>query len=200
MERSELEELHYITPIANVGSILERGILCNASAARVEHRSVADESVQERRSDVRVPSGTKLHHYVNLYLNARNSMLYRRARGERRTDELCVLRVTTEVLNTPGTVIADCNAASDYVQFYSVDDGLAALSRVELFATYWENWRHRSRMSAEALVPSVVGPEYLTGAYVGSDLAKGRLERIASRRLPIVRNNRMFFLRDEEAQ
>lgn len=194
MERSDLKELHYITPIANVASILERGILCHAAAARVEHDSIADETVQERRSGVRVPGGIELHQYVNLYLNARNSMLYRRARGEKRTDELCVLRVDTEVLNAPRTVIADCNAASDYVQFYSVDDGLAALSKVELFATYWENWRHKSRMSAEALVPSVVGPEYLTGAYVGSHLARIGLQRVAGQRIPIVRNNHMFFL------
>ena len=194
MERSDLKELHYIAPIANVGSILDRGILCNAAAARVKHDSIADETVQERRSGVRVPGGIELHQYVNLYLNARNSMLYRRARGEKRADELCVLRVDTEVLNAPGSVIADCNAASDYVQFYSVDDGLAALSKVELFATYWENWRHKSRMSAEALVPSVVGPEYLTGAYVGSHLAKIGLQRVAGQRIPIVRNNHMFFL------
>lgn len=45
MERSDLTELHYITPIANVASILDRGILSHASAARVEHDSIADKSV-----------------------------------------------------------------------------------------------------------------------------------------------------------
>ena len=90
MERADLKELHYITPIANVASILERGILSHISATRIKHDSVADESVQERRSRVQVQGKTRLHHYVNLYLNARNPMLYRLARGEGRTDDLCV--------------------------------------------------------------------------------------------------------------
>ena len=199
MERSDLKELHYITPIANVGSILERGILCNASAARVEHRSVADESVQERRSGVRVWGKTRLHRYVNLYLNARNPMLFRLIR-EGGTNDLCVLRVASRIVDSSDVVIADSNAASDYVRFHRVDDGLAALRKEELFADYWthadpiETMRHKSRMQAEALVPSVVGPGYVTGAYVGSDLAGVGLKRVAGQRIPIVRNNHMFFL------
>lgn len=199
MERSDLKELHYITPIANVASILDRGILCNASAARVEHRSVADESVQERRSGVRVWGKTRLHHYVNLYLNARNPMLYRLIR-EGGTNDLCVLRVASRIIDSSDVVIADGNASSGYAQFHKVDDGLAALRKEELFADYWthadpiETLRHKSRMCAEALVPSVVGPEYLTGAYVSSHLARAGLQQVAGQRIPIVRNNRMFFL------
>lgn len=198
MERSDLTELHYITPISNVASILDRGILSYASAKRVKHDSVADEEVQERRSKVRVRGKTRLHRYTNLYLNARNAMLYRRLQEGRRND-LCVLKVATEVLDLPEVVIADGNAASGYAQFHSVEDGLAALRKEELFADYWthddpiETMRHRSRMQAEVLVPSVIGPEYVTEAYVGSDLAAAGLHRVVGRRIPIVRNNRMFF-------
>ena len=199
MERSDLEELHYITPITNVASILERGILSHVSAAQIEHDSIADESVQERRSKVRVRGEIKLHRYANLYLNARNSMLYLRARVNCRTDDLCVLRVATAVLDSPGVVITDCNAASGYAQFHGVDSGFAALHKEELFALRWThtNWaaerRHSSRMQAEVLVPGVIGPEYLIGAYVGSDRAKARLSQVVGRRIPIVRNNYMFF-------
>lgn len=198
MERSDLTELHYITPISNVASILDRGILSHTAAAQIDHLSIADEKVQALRSD-RVIGRAKLHNYTNLYLNARNSMLYRLARREGRTDELCVLRVATEVLDTPGVVIADRNAASGYARFHSVEDGLAALRAEELFANYWthadpiETMRHRSRMQAEVLVPSVIGPEYVTGAYAGSDLAAAGLQRVVGRKIPIVRNNHMFF-------
>ena len=198
MERSDLTELHYSTPISNVASFLDRGILSYASVKRVKHDSVADEEVQERRSKVRVRGKTRLHRYTNLYLNARNAMLYRRLQEGRRND-LCVLKVATEVLDLPEVVIADGNAASGYAQFHSVEDGLAALRKEELFADYWthddpiETMRHRSRMQAEVLVPSVIGPEYVTEAYVGSDLAAAGLHRVVGRRIPIVRNNRMFF-------
>lgn len=196
MERAELKELYYITSISNVASILDRGILCYDSATKIEHDSVADEEVQERRSHVLVLGRARLHDYANLYLNARNAMLYRRAKHEGRIDSLCVLRVATEVLNAPGVVIADCNAASSTVEFYDqIDDGLAALNKWELFAKSWENdLQRRSRMQAEVLVPGVVGSEYLTRAYVGSNRAEASLRRIAGRKIPIIRNDHMFFL------
>ena len=200
MERADLKELHYIAPIANVGSILDRGILCHASAARVEHGSIADQSVQALRSGVRVPGGGRLHGYANLYLNARNAMLYRRAIHEGRIDNLCVMGVAIEVLDFPGVMIADRNAASRIVRFYEVDKGLAALSKWELFANDWENDLHRSRMQAEVLVPGAVGSEYLTRAHVGSDIAKGQHERVVSQRFPIVRNNFMFFFSHKGAR
>lgn len=55
MEHSRIQELHYITDMANVASILERGILSNRLARRVVgHVSVADADVQARRAGKRV--------------------------------------------------------------------------------------------------------------------------------------------------
>ena len=56
MQRSRIQELHYITDMANVASMLERGILSNRLARRVagEHVSVADAEVQARRARKRV--------------------------------------------------------------------------------------------------------------------------------------------------
>ncbi len=78
MERHELTELHYITPIGNVPSILRQGILSHIRLQRVEHESVAMEEIQDRRAKVIVPGGLKLHEYVNLYICARNPMMYKR--------------------------------------------------------------------------------------------------------------------------
>lgn len=161
MERSDLTELHYITPISNVASILDRGILSHDSASQIDPDSIADKSVQARRSRVLVLGGARLHDYANLYLNARNAMLYRLIFIELRIDKLCVMGIASEVLGIPKVIIADRNAASDTVRFYDqVDDGLAALSKWELFAKYWENDLHISRMQAEVLVPGIVGSEY----------------------------------------
>lgn len=77
MERHEVAELHYITPIENLDSILGRGILSHNRAARLEHRSVALESVQDIRRGKSVPGGSTLHSYANLYFHARNPMMYR---------------------------------------------------------------------------------------------------------------------------
>ena len=116
MDRGDLHELHYIVPLANLASIATQGILSHARAERVEHKSVADPEVQSRRSQRRLPSGRMLHEYANLYINARNAMLYKRcAEGESR--DLCVLRISQGVLNIPGTYVTSGNAASDWTKF-----------------------------------------------------------------------------------
>ena len=70
MKLEELEELHYITPLANLRSIIERGILSHQKAEKIVHRSVAMDEIQERRKKVVVPGGRPLHQYVNLYFHA----------------------------------------------------------------------------------------------------------------------------------
>jgi ssDNA thymidine ADP-ribosyltransferase, DarT len=72
MERSQILELHYITDMANVPSMLEQGILCHRLATRTArgHVSVADHEVQARRAGKRIWLGRyyrRLHDYANLY-------------------------------------------------------------------------------------------------------------------------------------
>ena len=78
MQREELEELHYITPIVNVASILSSGILSHQLAAKVHHTSVAMREVQDIRMNKVVPgtNGRRLHDYANVYICARNPMLF----------------------------------------------------------------------------------------------------------------------------
>ncbi len=181
MDRSHLIELHYISPIENVPSILEAGLLSHRRAERVTHRSVAMAAIQKRRALVRVPGGRRLHEYVNLYINGRNPMMFTIVRGGS-LDDLCLLRVAPAVLDLDGVVVADCNASSDYVRFADARRGLQLVDRDEVFAQYWTHpgdpiaaMRHKSRMCAEVLVPDRVEPKYVVGAYVGSSAASRRL-------------------------
>ena len=57
MLRSRVTELHYITPVANLGSIATHGVLSHNLAARLPHTSVALERVQDRRALMQVPRG-----------------------------------------------------------------------------------------------------------------------------------------------
>ncbi|MGH7845634.1 MAG: DarT ssDNA thymidine ADP-ribosyltransferase family protein [Candidatus Binatia bacterium] len=63
MNLSDLAELHYITPIANVSSILKLGILSNREIAkrRIQASSVASSGVQERRAAKIIPRAKPLH-------------------------------------------------------------------------------------------------------------------------------------------
>lgn len=185
MDRAQLAELHYITPIANVPSILSIGLLSHQRAARVPHQSVAMAQIQQRRASVQVPGGRRLHDYVNLYLNGRNPMMHTVV-GDGRVNELTLLRVAPQVLDLDGVVIADCNASSDYVRFGDARRGLASIDHGEVFARYWTHpgdpiaqMRHKSRMCAEVLVPAYVEADLIVDAYVCSPTARNQLAAVA---------------------
>ncbi len=169
MKREELEELHYIAPISNVPSMLELGILSHNRAKNVEHESVAMQVIQDRRAKVVVPGGRRLHDYVNLYIHARNPMMYVRRSKHL---SLCVLSIRTDVLHSPRVVVTDRNAAGDYVRFAAAPEGLAIVDRDLAFATYWADpdpviyLRKKSARCAEVLVPNRVDPSFIVGAYV----------------------------------
>jgi hypothetical protein len=103
-------------PLINIPSVLKNGILSHERAAKLSHVSVAMAEIQERRDVKQVPGGQKLHQYANLYFHARNPMMYKRL-GQ--AADLCVLRVSCDVLGLPGVVLCDQNASSDYVRFLS---------------------------------------------------------------------------------
>src|SRR5215470_4652905 len=99
MQRHELLELHFITLVKTVPSILKLGVLSHNAAAKIGHESIAMTEIQDRRAKVKVPGGLALHDYANLYFHARNPMMYKR---RARHAELAVLRVSTSILDVPG--------------------------------------------------------------------------------------------------
>lgn len=196
MNRQDITDLHFITAIENVPSIMEHGILSNRRAAQLAHTSVAMEEVQDRRREKRIPGAGLLHEYANLYFDAHNPMLSRR---RDRNDTICVLRVDQAVLDDPGVIVADRNAASDYVRFYTAATGIAALDQALVFAKFWTNtddpyeaMRLKSIKCAEVLVPDSVSPDLLIGAYVANRRALSAFEALGTR-LPVVINSAMFF-------
>lgn len=195
MNREDVTELHYITPIANVASILKYGLLSHNRAEKVLHRSVAMSEIQDKRTRKVVPGGRPLHDYVNLYFHARNPMLYKR-QAEHQT--LCVLRISAAVLDSSGVVITDGNAASQYTAFYPSPAGLERLSREDVFAERWTDpdpivqWRKKSAKCAEVLVPDRIAPNEILGAYVSCEQAKAALAKVGFG-LPIAIDTQLFF-------
>jgi hypothetical protein len=199
MTFDELEELHYITPIDNMKSILERGILSHVNSRRIKHKSVAMDEIQERRKKVVVPNGKPLHQYVNLYFHARNPMLFKRKASHQ---ELCVIRIDKSVLHVAGVVITDGNASSDYVRFLSSPVGLQIIDRGYVFAQYWnhddpiEKFRHAFAKCAEVLVPDGVPSDFILGAYVSCDESKTQLYDIigeTNKDFSVTINSDLFF-------
>jgi len=175
LRREDLQELHYITPISNVVSIMDRGILSHRRVNRIRHDSIAMQEIQDRRAQKIVPGGRQLDDYVNLYINARNKMMFR---VKDQHEEICVLRIRPDILDSPDVVVTDQNASSSYVRFEPAPRGLQIVDSDLVFADSWihddqiATWRHGSIICAEVLVPDSVSPEYIIGAYVSCDEAR----------------------------
>jgi hypothetical protein len=188
-------ELHCIMPITNVPSVMEHGVLCHEEAEKLKHHSVAMQDIQNRRNNVRIFGGLKLHQYANLYFDARNPMMFKR---KDQAQGLCVLRVSKEVINLEGVVISDRNASSDYVRFLA--PGQMSLINFDMvFAEDWRHpndpiayYRHKGMKCAEVLVPHSVPTEYMHGAYVIGDKSKEALEQ-SRFGLDIAVNPHLFF-------
>jgi len=151
--------------------------------------------IQDRRAKVVVPGGRRLHEYVNLYVYARNPMLYKR---QSRHTELCILRVSPDVLDFPGVVVTDGNASSQYVRFAAAPDGLSIVDRGLTFAKDWthqnpiEYFRRKSAKCAEVLVPDCVDPASLMGVYVSCDESLARFNALGVS-LVVTVNRYLFF-------
>lgn len=189
-----LNEFHCIMPFSNIASVMPSGILSYERAAKLPHTSVAMQPVQDRRDQKQVPGGMRLHQYANLYFHARNPMLYKRLNE---AHNLCVIRVSTQILQLQGTVVSDQNAASDYVRFYHPSQ-VDQLPLDDIYREDWTHddkityWRRKSRKCAEALVPQSVSPQYFLGAYVINQAAAQNLQKLGFH-LPISVNSPFFF-------
>jgi hypothetical protein len=182
MERSQVPEFHFIASLANVPSILRHGVLSHNRAARLHHRDISMQDVQEMRAKKKVPGGLPLHDYANLYFNGRNKMM---AKKRPLHSKICVLRLAPEVLDLTGAVIADQNAASKYVLFLPSPGGLRKLLYDEVFVRSWicpndqiQEWRLGSRVCAELLVPNEIESGFIVGAYVKNQSALSNLKSV----------------------
>jgi len=169
MNRCDVAELHFITYIENVPSILKRGILSHNESRNINFHDISESGVQERRAKKKIPGTNKsLHDYANLYFDAHNPMLSAR---RSKNDEICVLRIKNIVLNIDGVIITDKNAARE-CWFKTVDEGLPLLNKDEIYATFWtdnnpiKEYKHAGIKCAEVLVPDCVHSDYIIGAYV----------------------------------
>jgi hypothetical protein len=196
LQRSEIDGLYNSFHRENLASILERGILSHNLAKRVQHRSIADPDVQRTRAGKIVPPSRKpLHSYANLYFNPRNIVGYRFVKDTidagGSEDDICVVRVSLDVLDLPGVIVTDRNAAS-WPLWKTPAEGLPLLDYATIFAQYWNGKDHAQKMCAEILVPDRVPPEYVIDAYVCSATAQAHAASICT--VP-VRLKRSFFFR-----
>ncbi|MGR3973770.1 MAG: DarT ssDNA thymidine ADP-ribosyltransferase family protein [Candidatus Rhabdochlamydia sp.] len=177
-------ELHYITPIANLKTIFEKGILSHHRAHRIEHADISNQEVQGRRHMTSVHNSDRnglgkraltVHRYANFYLTAHNAMMYvKRANAK----NLCILRINPVILGRDEVIIADQNAATNGVTFHKASTFVFDPNRTQWIKSsigYWsgcndiEQTRRKQIRQAEVLVPYQVDPSFIMGIYTCSE-------------------------------
>lgn len=202
MNKNDIKELYFIAPIDNISSMFKHGLLSHnkIKADKIPHKSIAHEDVQKRRENKVIPGGKrKLHDYVNLYFNPRNSMMFSR-KGLHA--QICVLGVAADVLIEPQIIVTDGNASSAYTRFLPVSDGLKYLDKDLVFTEDWrdrdhyEMCRKRSAACAEVLVPDQLPPSSIKKIYVSCEEAGEKIKSILvalKADMPVVVNGKIFF-------
>lgn len=101
----------------NLDSILNSGAIYSKTRMGTKpFVSIAYESVQELRSKIIVTSsGRRLHDYVPLYFGNRTPMI---AALEKQNEDILFLRFSLDILELPGVVLANGNAATAGTTFH----------------------------------------------------------------------------------
>ena len=173
-----IEFLYNINNLKNLNSIFYHGILSHnlMKEKQIAHCDISNQSVQDIRDNKIIPGGKKLHDYANLYIDARNPMMYTEV-CNRDIDKLCVICVDKRVLDLEDTIVTDQNAATNFASFMTPDEGVKLLNFDAIRARYWTNLnpliqkRLRQIKCAEVLVLNRIPVEYLIKIKVATKIA-----------------------------
>ena len=133
---------------------------------------MADEDVQNIRDGKRVPNALPLHDYANLYLDARNPMMFKRKAF---SEKFILLVVSLNVLRIKGVVVSDGNAAAEMTAFGppEIMIGKDRLEYDKIFMRHWpvaddirETRENKRKKCAEVLVPHKIDYDNILGAIV----------------------------------
>ena len=194
-DQFSVKHFMFMAPSDDIGSIVGQGLLCYNTIVkkRVTHRSIADPKIQRRRGTAyRIVDGNQklldIHEYVPLFIAMHTPMQYvittsATTKGRHaivsNEDLVFILIDPIRVMQLPGTLIADGNAAASSTQFFSAPDGLSKLdwdainSPNEYPQCYDREWKRCK--SAEVLVPQRISPTLVAGLVVNSLAAQSRV-------------------------
>ncbi|WP_249029397.1 DUF4433 domain-containing protein [Tannockella kyphosi] len=199
-EYKMIEFLYNINDLRNLESIFMYGLLSKNSLINLGIATpidLSDHEVQKIRETKKVPNHAYLHDYANLYIDARNPMMYRISRN-RNIDDVCVICVDKKVLDIEGTIVSDRNAAAEIALFDAPKEALKHLDFPLILAKYWKDDDYlieiekKSKKCAEVLVYNSVPIQYLVKIKVATKQAKSLVEEF-SLGVPIEIDKNIFF-------
>lgn len=174
-----LPSLSHLTHITNLSSILEHGLQCHKN--NYKKFDISNKEVNARRDKPENIHGRKVHDYVPMYFNPKNSMLYQVQ--QQYGDNILILSFRNELMADFPSIFSDQNAANSNARF---TDKIYELEKFDWEAIYSEKWTHdgvvnkviKSRMMSECLVYGVVNVSYLEAIYCATPAAMSKVESI----------------------
>lgn len=202
-----IPKLFHITHLDNIAGIAQRGLLCRKriQSQAVPYVDLSDAGCQARRTDRRLGEQTvNLHHYVPLFINPRNPMLWRlwRTLIEQGHDgELAILEVSGEPADWRASLLADGIASSGDTRLVhaSDPDAPAALDWSAIQRSSWADAPRevQRKMMAEVLVQGTLAPRHIRKVWVQKPSAiqklSERLPSAALRHCRVDEDNTLFF-------
>lgn len=179
-----IEFLYNINDLSNLKSIFKHGILSKNTLKKrniVQYADLSNKDVQKRRDNKIIPNHGFLHDYANLYIDARNPMMFFEI-SNKNINELCVICVDKRVLDLKGTIISDQNAASQLAYFSEPEKALEYVNFKMIFAKDWNDTdygnyiKKKAIKCAEVLVPNEIPVEYLLKIKVANEQAQKNVE------------------------
>ncbi len=193
--------LYNIVSIDNLNSILDYGILSkNRVDQHFNYTDISNASVQNIRDNIYITKNRMLHDFANLYFNPRNAMLYSRLSE---INNLCILKVDKCVLDLPGTVVSDRNAAVGGARFMAPLQALKSLNFDVIYSKSWDlddpqdKLKYKAFMMAEVLVYEKIPSFLIKEVWVANKIAYEKALTIKSN-IQIVIKPTAFFQRKED--
>ena len=198
MNISYINSLYYITHIRNLPSILKQGILSHKKVEElnISYTPIYDTEIVSQRKNKATSEKDSLWEYANLYFQPRNPMMYR-VIHETDTKEIAIIGIRPEILQTPGTLISDGNAASNPTKFFSANEGTKILKKQwKIIQNDWWNIDDGSKrkIMSECLIPEQIDSKYIHSIFIAGQTVKKKVESIIGlSSIPIIPDSHMFF-------
>lgn len=181
--------VYHFTLFDNLESIIDSGIMCTNLKKKlgINHTSIAEESIQSRRSTMSVPCapGKVVHDYVPFYFSKKTSMQLG-VINKKNIDQplLIYFAIPIEaVCSVAGAVFSDASANTDIPpNFYNSSrvDMLQALNWEAIGSKKWgcpsDEFRHQKM--AELLIPEKVDLELVSYIVVWNEWIKEEVEKV----------------------
>ena len=194
--KEKLAEVYFLADIDNLPSILKEGVLSRNEIKKKglydSKSDISNREVQARREKDIVSPYDKvkrnLHDYANLYIQPFNAMMAAVAHTDR-IKHVCVIRVSKRVLNVPGTLVTNRNAACSSVKFFKPTEwripspeAVAIRSRyITGSAEFLEEpvfTKQKQIRQSEVLVLDRVLPTYIDGIFVPNEALRAEVAEL----------------------